>query len=47
MLHFTDYARYNNYVDSDIQWIGEAVNWDEAISFTLPIIPVRIYYQLD
>ena len=48
MLHFTDYAWYHNYIDSDIQWIDETVNWDEAISFSLtsffPLMSVLTSY---
>jgi hypothetical protein len=51
MLHFTDYAWYHNYIDSDIQWIDETSDWDEAIAYSLmssfPLMPVLTSYLPD
>ena len=35
MLYLTDYYWFNNFNESDILWLDESLNWDEAISFTL------------
>ena len=32
MLHMTDYSWFTNYVESDILWLDESLNWDESLN---------------
>lgn len=35
MLHTTDYFWFTNYVESDILWLDESLNWDESMSYVV------------